>query len=174
MITLSVENGSPARRLAETSLRLLAAEEATAHSAGEISERDALLARMSLGAASASDASVDLEVEADDILHFVTWGGGGWGDPLERDPALVGKEIVQGLVTAKGARAYGVVAAENGAVDEDATTALRKDMRTARGAIEVFDFGPDLDTLRATCEAETGLPAPRPPRWQHALQEAAE
>jgi N-methylhydantoinase B len=116
----------------------------------------------------------DLEVEADDILHFVTWGGGGWGDPLERDPALVGKEIVQGLVTAKGARAYGVVAAENGAVDEAATQALREDMRAARGAIEVFDFGPDLDTLRATCEAETGLPAPRPPRWQHALQEAAE
>ena len=25
-----------------------------------------------------------------DVLHFVTWGGGGWGDPLERDPELVG------------------------------------------------------------------------------------
>ena len=24
-----------------------------------------------------------------DVLHFVTWGGGGWGDPLERDPELV-------------------------------------------------------------------------------------
>jgi hypothetical protein len=38
----------------------------------------------------------DLAVEAGDQLHFITWGGGGWGDPLERDPALVGKEIVQG------------------------------------------------------------------------------
>jgi N-methylhydantoinase B len=27
----------------------------------------------------------------------------------------------------------------------------------------MFDFGPDLDTLRAACEAETGLPAPQPP-----------
>ncbi|MBM0171427.1 hydantoinase B/oxoprolinase family protein, partial [Altererythrobacter sp. C41] len=51
----------------------------------------------------------DLAVEANDVLHFITWGGGGWGDPLERDPELVAKEIVQGLLTPEGARAYGVV-----------------------------------------------------------------
>ena len=33
----------------------------------------------------------DLEVNAGDQLHFVTWGGGGWGDPLARDPALVAR-----------------------------------------------------------------------------------
>ena len=43
-------------------------------------------------------------VEEGDQLHFITWGGGGWGDPLDRDPALVGKEITQGLVTARGAQ----------------------------------------------------------------------
>ena len=32
-----------------------------------------------------------------DVLHFVTWGGGGWGDPLERDPALVALEVRRGL-----------------------------------------------------------------------------
>ena len=37
-----------------------------------------------------------------DVLHFVTWGGGGWGDPLERDPALVALEVRRGLVTADG------------------------------------------------------------------------
>jgi N-methylhydantoinase B len=116
----------------------------------------------------------DFEVEADDVLHFITWGGGGWGDPFDRDPALVAKEIVQGLVTAEGARAYGVVIAADGSVDGAATEALRSQLRDERGPIEVFDFGPDLETLRARCEAETGLSAPRPPRWQQPMLEAAE
>ncbi|MCC6829053.1 MAG: hydantoinase B/oxoprolinase family protein [Novosphingobium sp.] len=107
----------------------------------------------------------DMKVEKDDVLHFVTWGAGGWGDPLERDPALVAKEIVQGLVTVQGARAYGVVIAADGSVDATATAALREAMRAERGAIPVFDFGPDHDTLRANCLAETGLPAPRQPQW---------
>ena len=115
----------------------------------------------------------DVKVEADDVLHFVTWGGGGWGDPLERDPALVAKEIGQGLVTIEGARAYGVVIGDDGQVDATATGALREAIRGERGAIEVFDFGPDIETLRANCEAETGLPAPVQPRWAN-YQAAAE
>lgn len=107
----------------------------------------------------------DIAVEAGDQLHFITWGGGGWGDPLERDPALVAKEIRQGLVTVAGARAYGVVI-EDGAVDAAATQALRTEMRAARGPeLPTFDFGPDIEALRAACEAETGLPAPRQRRW---------
>ena len=115
----------------------------------------------------------DLAVAANDVLHFITWGGGGWGDPLERDPALVGKEIAQGLVTVDGARAYGVIATADGSVDADATDALRSRLRGERGTIEVFDFGPAMDELRANCEADTGLPAPVPPRWA-AHQIAAE
>ncbi|MBB5687881.1 hydantoinase B/oxoprolinase family protein, partial [Sphingobium boeckii] len=91
----------------------------------------------------------DLKVEADDVLHFITWGGGGWGDPLDRDPALIAKEITQGLVTAEGAKAYGVVIAADGAVDDAATTALRNTLRTDRGTIDVFDFGPTMENLRA-------------------------
>ncbi|WP_136162693.1 hydantoinase B/oxoprolinase family protein [Sphingomonas flavalba] len=107
-----------------------------------------------------------LQVEAGDQLHYITWGGGGWGDPLERDPALVAREWHQGLVTADGARRYGVVLAD-GAVDEAGTDALRAEMRAGRGGpLPIFDFGPDIDTLRARCEAETGLPAPRQPAWR--------
>lgn len=109
----------------------------------------------------------DLEVEANDVLHFITWGGGGWGDPFERDPALVAKEIAQGLVTPEGARAYGVVIAEDGSVDEKGTKSLRTWLRAERGDVEVFDFGPDIATLRARCLEETGLPAPHAPRWNH-------
>ncbi|MET0238683.1 MAG: hydantoinase B/oxoprolinase family protein [Sphingobium sp.] len=109
----------------------------------------------------------DVHVDANDILHFITWGGGGWGDPLERDPALVAKEIVQGLVTVKGALNYGVVIADDGSVDSAATEALRAKIRGERGEIAVFDFGPDIETLRANCLAETGLPAPVAPQWNH-------
>ncbi len=114
----------------------------------------------------------DVHVEAGDQLHFITWGGGGWGDPLERDAALVGKEIVQGLITPEGARDYGVVANAKGVVDLAATEKLRAQMRTDRPALEVFNFGPGLDALRANCVAETGLPAPVQPVWAYA--EAAE
>lgn len=114
----------------------------------------------------------DVRVEVGDQLHFITWGGGGWGDPLERDPALVGKEIVQGLVTVKGALAYGVVASENGAVDEAATAKLRADIKSSRGALPLFNYGPAIEELRQNCEAETGLKAPIQPVWHFA--EAAE
>lgn len=107
----------------------------------------------------------DVKVEPHDVLHFITWGGGGWGDPLARDPALIAKEIEQGLVTSKGALAYGVVIAAGGTIDLSATDRLRTEMRESRGAIEVFDFGPDIETLRENCEAETGLPAPVQPVW---------
>jgi N-methylhydantoinase B len=105
----------------------------------------------------------DLEVEAGDRLHFITWGGGGWGDPLERDPALVALEVEQGLVTVDGARRYGV-ALKDGQVDASATEALRAKIRAERPAPSgPFNFGPDIETLRANCLAETGLPAPKKP-----------
>ncbi len=114
-----------------------------------------------------------LDVEAGDQLHFITWGGGGWGNPLERDPALVGLEIRQGLVSVTGARAYGVVADSEGRVDEAATFALRAELAATRPAeAAIFNYGGTVDELRARCVAETGLPAPKPPVWHFA--EAAE
>jgi N-methylhydantoinase B len=108
----------------------------------------------------------DVPVRPGDVLHFVTWGGGGWGDPLERDPELVALEVRRGLVTEAGARAYGVVVLPSGFVDAPATAALRDEMRAARPAtLPVFDMGPDLDTILARCEEETGLPAPTKPVW---------
>ena len=114
----------------------------------------------------------DISVEAGDELDFITWGGGGWGDPLDRDPAIVAHEVVQGLVTAEGARAYGVVIAD-GKVDEAATKALRSQMRSSRGTVDLFNRGPSMDDLRKNALAETGLPAPKQPVW-HALAIAAE
>ena len=106
----------------------------------------------------------DVRVEAGDRLHFITWGGGGWGDPLRRDAALVEKEVREGLVTAEGGRTYGVIVG-----DPAATEALRAEMRAARPAeAPLFDRGPDIDALRRSCLVDTGLPPPRTPQWQPA------
>jgi N-methylhydantoinase B len=107
----------------------------------------------------------NITVKAGDKLHFITWGGGGWGDPLERDATIVAKEIVQGLITADGARDYGVVATPAGALDAAATDALRAQMRSTRPKLEIFNYGPSIASLRATCKAETGLEAPVQPVW---------
>jgi len=112
-------------------------------------------------------AKVDrIDVEAGDLLHYVTWGGGGWGDPLTRDPELVAKEVRQALITKKGALDYGVVLSRSGKIDKRTTNALRKKMKKARGKVRVFDYGPDIETLRANCKKETGLPAPKQPVWK--------
>jgi N-methylhydantoinase B len=107
----------------------------------------------------------EVHVDEGDQLHFITWGGGGWGDPLGRDASLVGKEIVQGLVTVQGAKAYGVIASEEGVVDLAASEALRAKMRNERGELPLFNYGPGIEKLRTNCEAETGLSAPVQPVW---------
>jgi N-methylhydantoinase B len=106
----------------------------------------------------------NITVAAGDKLHFITWGGGGWGDPLERDPALVAEEVVQGLVTILGARDYGVVIAGDG-FDEQATEKLRAEMRAVKRNDGLFNRGGTIEELRETCLAETGLAPPRQPVW---------
>jgi N-methylhydantoinase B len=69
--------------------------------------------------------SEGIKVKAGDMLYFNTWGGGGWGDPYDRDPELVKSDVDRTLVTAEGARRYGVIIADDGSVDMDATQALR-------------------------------------------------
>ena len=110
-----------------------------------------------------------LRVEEGDLLHFITWGGGGWGDPLAREAELIAKEIRQGLVTSEGAKAYGVVADSNGALDVAGTEALRAKMRASAAPNTLFDRGGEIEELRARCKAETGLDAPKPPIWEYAV-----
>lgn len=109
----------------------------------------------------------NIKVAKGDLVIFDTWGGGGWGDPLERDPAAVGTDVLRGLVTINGARRYGVVCDARGRVDQGATETLRKEMAEQRGPIdEVFNRGGTLEEIKARCLEETGLPAPRTPVWE--------
>jgi len=69
-------------------------------------------------------------------------GGGGWGDPLDRDPQAVLDDVLDEYVSVEGAeRDYGVVLTGSLAdltleVDEEATAALRATSRAAREAVD--------------------------------------
>src|SRR5215471_12949338 len=94
-----------------------------------------------------ADALADGEfVAAGTLIRIRTTGGGGWGDPLDRDPALVARDVRWGKVSSSAAAAdYGVVlagSADDPVVDGEATVALRSDLRAARpGARPFFDRG---------------------------------
>ncbi len=97
--------------------------------------------------------------------YFDTWGGGGCGDPLERDPALVVFDVEAGLVSEAGALRYGVVV-RNERVDKEATAALRLRMAKDRGQAPLFDRGfVNIAELKSRCLSETGLPPPAAPRF---------
>jgi N-methylhydantoinase B len=62
-----------------------------------------------------------------------TGGGGGWGDPLERDPELVRQDVVEDFISPASAREdYGVVLAADGTVDRAATKQQRNALRAQR------------------------------------------
>ena len=68
----------------------------------------------------------DIRIVAGQHVRLETPGGGGFGDPMTRDPVRVGRDVNLGYVTKAAARnEYGVVIGENGAVDIAATAALR-------------------------------------------------
>ncbi len=110
--------------------------------------------------------SEGIKVKKGDLLYFNTWGGGGWGDPCERDPELVRRDIARRLVTVEGARRYGVVIGDDGSVDAAATTALREQLRAERGAVELFNRGGSIEALKARCLEETHLEPPVAPSFQ--------
>ncbi|EMA47045.1 hydantoinase B/oxoprolinase family protein [Halococcus saccharolyticus] len=99
----------------------------------------------------------NVPVEPGDKLVFSTAGGGGLGDPLERDPELVAQEVRRGLVTEEAAREeYGVVLDEDGSVDPTATEGRRENIRENRDELAAFDYGPlpDDDELEARIAEE--------------------
>ena len=64
-------------------------------------------------------------------------GGGGYGDPLRRDPAVVASDLRADKVSRTGAEeVYGVVFDADGAVDEAATTTRRAALRRTRAGLE--------------------------------------
>ncbi|WP_317928552.1 hydantoinase B/oxoprolinase family protein [Halioxenophilus sp. WMMB6] len=109
----------------------------------------------------------NITVKAGDLLYFNTWGGGGWGDPYLREPALVLSDVQRGLVSVEGAKRYGVVITK-GAVDVDATRALRAELVAERGEVALFNRGGTIEEIKARCLEETHLEPPVTPTFQKA------
>ena len=81
----------------------------------------------------------DVPLPAGSRLRLRTTGGGGWGDPFQRDPELVLLDVRRGLVSVESAeRDYGVV------ISDGKVAELRREDRER----PFFDRGPGFEALR--------------------------
>ena len=97
-------------------------------------------------------------LEAGDVVRMETSGGGGYGDPLDRDAARVHGDVALGYLTpGQARRRYGVVVEADGlGVDGNATESERARLRGERVVTPVtVSNEPDLDGSRR----RIGLPA---------------
>ncbi|MBI4189622.1 MAG: hydantoinase B/oxoprolinase family protein [Betaproteobacteria bacterium] len=89
---------------------------------------------------------VRFPIREGDLVQILKWGGGGYGDPLERDPQAVLEDVEQGFVSRQSAaELYGVVVS-GGEVDERATRQLREQLHAQRVYLTVVAV--NEDTLR--------------------------
>jgi len=106
-----------------------------------------------------------------DVFAYSFQGGGGYGDPIRRDPARVARDVKNGVVTRKRAdEIYGVVLRDDGGVDAEATHARRQAIRAERlggktpkadppPATGLAEVNPAIDTgkhFRCLCGADFG------------------
>ena len=114
--------------------------------------------RMGAGPGSVSDTVVNpgtpdaeivgkidvLKLAPGDVVRIVSPGGGGFGDPFERDPEMVRQDVANRFVSAReAADVYGVVLRDDLTVEVDATTRRRSE----RGLVKSlpFSFGPERE-----------------------------
>ena len=70
------------------------------------------------------------EVHTGDVISYLADGGGGHGDPFQRDPSLVREDVIDGYVSREGARKnYGVALTDELEIDEAGTAKLRASSR---------------------------------------------
>jgi N-methylhydantoinase B len=72
-------------------------------------------------------------VKEGDTFEFLCASGGGWGDPVCRQPAAVADDVALGRITAaEAADVYGVALDDDGLAVPDATEARRAEIRRRR------------------------------------------
>jgi len=73
------------------------------------------------------------QLKPGDVVTIATAGGGGYGNPLERDPEMVEADVKEGYVSLERAKEdYGVsINPETIKVDEEATRKLRTTLKKA-------------------------------------------
>lgn len=89
-----------------------------------------------------SPASEGVKVKAGDILRIETGGGGGWGDPFDRTPEQVQRDVLEGYVSRMSALSdYGVVLSDlHLDIDFQSTESIRKQSTATRADV---DRGPN-------------------------------
>lgn len=103
-----------------------------------------------------------------DVLYIRSAGGGGRGNPMEREPWRVAQDVARGYVSAaSAARDYGVVI-RDGAVDEAETTSLRAAAPRPEGH---FHFGSEREGYEAqwtdaAYDRLTGILSSLPIHWR--------
>lgn len=91
-------------------------------------------------------------IDAGDVIAYSFQGGGGFGDPLEREPHRVADDVRGGYVSeAAAGDLYGVVLGADGEADIDATAARRDEIRAGRVA------GADAAATRPVPDGATWL-----------------
>jgi N-methylhydantoinase B len=97
------------------------------------------------------DAWARVMLQPGETMVSVSSAGGGYGPPHERDPERVRHDIAEGWVSPERARAvYGVVLADDGTVDQEATATRRVEL--ARG--ETGEPSTDDPVLRLIAPGE--------------------
>ena len=100
-------------------------------------------------------------VDQGSLIRIETTGGGGWGDPLERDISLVRLDVIQGKVSEHAAEElYGVVFVSDHIdfeVDAIQTHIKRDELAESRGTPKFFDRGPGFELLAGMPQAEVDL-----------------
>jgi N-methylhydantoinase B len=90
-------------------------------------------------------SKLTMTMKRGDLFRHEVAGGGGWGDPLERDPTLVLKDVFNEFVSPEAAReVYGVVlSGDLLAVDAPATASWRDRIRARRNGqrLSIYDRG---------------------------------
>jgi len=95
----------------------------------------------------------ELHLGKGETLTLLMPGGGGYGDPFERDPEAVLSDVLDGFVSVEAARRdYGVVIAD-GQVDDSATAALRAEAE--RPATGDFTLGRFRELWEAVFDDDT-------------------
>jgi N-methylhydantoinase B len=99
--------------------------------------------------------SFNIPALPDDVFVLAWAGAGGYGDPLERDPEAVHRDLVNGNITADWAKqAYGVVFDQSGKLDKAATDHIRDQLRAGRlaNAPKKEHFKANVDGARQVAE----------------------
>lgn len=74
-----------------------------------------------------------ISMHAGDVIAYSFQGGGGYGDPIDREPNAVAMDVAQGYVSREQAsKVYGVTIGTAGEIDQTATDERRDAIRTER------------------------------------------